>query len=390
MKKKEKEMFLELCRFKEADKTKLAALIALEAATPEVLGHLHYNRMGAIAYGVLRENKLLSKLNREFQTSLRNIYEQNKIKNKSYFLCLKMLNEILRKCRGKYAMLKGAYLCGFYPEGFRTSNDIDILVHKRNVEEIGECLTMAGFHQGYIQNGEFLPASRQDIISSKMLRGETVPYILEVNMPFMRYLEVDLNFSMDHKNNENDNVWEFVSTAGEIQMPGHLQSEDYSIITLEKYNFVLHLCCHLYKEASTYPWILMKRDMTLYKMCDLYLLLREYKDNDFESLIQRAKKFGMSGECYYALYITRELFAMESVITSRVMADLARNIPKEGSFVAYAMTSKGESYQYKMHGILNKVISPANKKTYWYENSNIIERFFSKDRIKLLQEEPNN
>lgn len=47
-----------------------------------------------------------------------------------------------------------------------------------------------------------LAASRREIIESRMMRGETVPYILEIGLPMMKYLEVDLNFSLDYKNSE--------------------------------------------------------------------------------------------------------------------------------------------------------------------------------------------
>jgi len=68
MNRKEKDLFLELCRFKDADKRKLVELISQDAASPEVLGHLFYNRMAAVAYGVLQENKLLRETGRGCRT----------------------------------------------------------------------------------------------------------------------------------------------------------------------------------------------------------------------------------------------------------------------------------------------------------------------------------
>jgi len=385
MKKNEKDLFLELCRFKDVNREKLKAYISCGAATPEVLGNLLCNRMAAIACGVLKENDLLSKVNREFQTTLTNTLEQNKLKNESYFSCLKMISEVLEKCKEKYALLKGAYLCGLYPEGYRTSNDIDLLVQDRNVEEIGRGLNEAGFRQGYIKNGEFKEASRQEIISSKMLRGETVPYVLEVNLPFMKYLEIDVNYSLDHKNNEDDAVREFIINAREIDMGDH------SVTTLDKYFFILHLCSHLYKEAATYPWVMMGRDMTLYKMCDLYLLLREYREQkpavrsagadtggthmqpDFETLFQYAARFNMNTECFYAFYVTRELFNLKNIITDSVMSRLVRNMTSSGIYAPY--------------NLVKKVISPADKQVYWYEDNDIVGRFFTKDRAAALTKE---
>ena len=180
MKKQEKELFKALCSFK-AEKFDENLL---KAATPGVLGHLFFNRMQAVAYGVLKKHNLLGKVNREFRNSLKMAYEQNLAKNKSFFRCINYVEETLSACNCKYAMLKGAYLCKAYPEGFRTSNDIDLLVHPKDVTVIGNALLSAGFKQGNVRNGNFIPAVRKEIIESKIMRGETVPYIKEIGLPY--------------------------------------------------------------------------------------------------------------------------------------------------------------------------------------------------------------
>lgn len=179
MNKNEKELFKSLCSYKSESFNESL----LDAATPAVLGHLFFNRMQAIAYGTLEKHGLLGKVNREFRNSLKGAYEQNREKNKSFFRCAEYIEDILSRCGCLYAMLKGAYLCKRYPEGYRTSNDIDLLVHPSDVTEIGNVLSEAGFRQGNVRGGKFVPASRKEIIESKMLRGETVPYIIEVSLP---------------------------------------------------------------------------------------------------------------------------------------------------------------------------------------------------------------
>lgn len=169
----------------------------------------------------------------------------------------------------KYAMLKGAYLCEVYPEGCRTSNDIDLLVKPEDVTEIGNRLSSAGFKQGNIRNGEFKAASRREIIESKMTRGETVPYIKEVGLPAMRFLEVDINFSLDYKPGDTGLVCEMINNAVTEEF------DDLRVRTLRRDDFFIHLCSHLYKEATTLPWVEMMRDMTAYKYADIYLLLSD-------------------------------------------------------------------------------------------------------------------
>ena len=259
MQKKEKELFKQLCSF-QSDRFDKELL---QHASPAVLGHLFFNRMQGAAYSVLKKNECLGAVNREFRNSLKGAYEQNIERNRSFFQCVRLLSGLIAQCGCSAAMLKGALLCRLYPEGCRTANDIDLLVHPRDVGLLGRALTEAGFRQGNIRNGEFIPAARREIIESKMTRGETVPYILEIGLPYMRFLEVDINFSLDYKNSAPDVL--------ERMLNDTVVNE--GIVTLNRSDFLIHLACHLYKEAATLPWVKMKRDMTLYKYADLYLLL---------------------------------------------------------------------------------------------------------------------
>ena len=176
MNEKEKRLFFCLCDFLHADREEIRSLLH-EGATPHVLGQLFFNRMQAVAYGTLKKHNLLGKVNREFRNCLKSAYMQNLEKNKSFFECVQYIEDILSSCQCKYALLKGAYLCKYYPGGFRTSNDIDLLVDPRDVTEIGKALTKAGFKQGNIRNDKFEPATRKEIIESKDRRkaGITAP-----------------------------------------------------------------------------------------------------------------------------------------------------------------------------------------------------------------------
>lgn len=77
MKNEEKLLFKKLCCFINNDIDEAS----LEYATPSALGQLFFNRMQAVAYGTLKENGLLGKVNREFRNSLKGAYEQNIEKN---------------------------------------------------------------------------------------------------------------------------------------------------------------------------------------------------------------------------------------------------------------------------------------------------------------------
>lgn len=354
MKKQEKELFKALCSFKSEnfDET------LLQDAKPIVLGQLFFNRMQAVAYGVLKENSLLGKVNREFRNSLKLAYEQNLEKNRSFFWCVNYVEEVLSECGCKYAMLKGAYLCKKYPEGFRTSNDIDLLVHPKDVTKIGNVLIAAGFKQGNVRNGRFTPATRKEIVESKMMRGETVPYIKEIGFPGMKFLEVDINFSLDYK-------------AGDIMLLENImenttikQIDNLKICTLKDEDFFVHLCCHLYKEATTLPWVEMMRDMTLYKYADIYMLLSDMSKTEIDALFVRAKQTGTEKICAFAVAQMAELFNF----ANRYAVDKANEI----------LESDPE--------FIHTIVSPKSKKVFVFTEKNIETRFFADDRKSLLEE----
>lgn len=255
-------------------------------------------------------------------------------------------------------MLKGALLCKLYPEGYRTSNDIDLLVRPGDITEIGEALTAAGFRQGYVRNGVFEAADRSEIIKSRMTRGETVPYILAVNLPFLPFLEVDINFSQDYKNGDERMLESMLSRVQTVNIRG-VQME-----TLNKYDFFIHLCCHLYKEATTLPWVRMGRDMTLYKFCDIYLLMFAFLPIEIDKLFCRAKELGAEAICSCVMLWTDALF---QTATPQIQEYAKKNLDGRES-------------------ILSEVIDPTGGRRLIYTEKDIRRRFFAGDRMKLLKE----
>lgn len=354
MRQKEKELLKSLCSFKESDFDESL----LDAATPTVLGQLFFNRMQAVAFGTLEKHGLLGKVNREFRNSLKGASNQNIEKNNSFFRCVQLVDDALAECKCKYAMLKGAYLCKAYPAGYRTSNDIDLLVYPEDVTEIGNALFKLGFKQGNIRNGNFEPATRKEIIEAKMTRGETVPYIKEVNLPGMRFLEVDINFSLDYKPGNTELLKEMMNNSVVVQLG------EYKVHTLRNDDFFVHLCSHLYKEATTLPWVEMMRDMTLYKYCDIYMLLNDADEEYVDFLFDRAEKLGMEKVCAFAVLYTAELFNFRN---------------------QYAIEVATKALGYDLD-FVHRIISPKDKKELVFTERDILERFFADNRKTLLEE----
>lgn len=350
MKNEEKQLFKQLCRFRAKDFDKEG----LAHATAAVLGQLFFNRMQGAAYGVLKQNGGLGAVNREFRHALKGAYEQNVQKNNAYFRCVDQMKEVLHAYQDRYVMLKGALLCRTYPEGYRTANDIDLLVRPQDVTMIGEALQKAGFRQGHIRGGAFIPANRSEIIASKMLRGETVPYIFEIGLPHMPYIEVDVNFSLDYKNGPTELLNSMLCDS--------IVMNDMPVFN--KSDFFIHLCCHLYKEAAALPWVAMKRDMTLYKYADIYMLLDEMSDDERSRMAKRAEKLGLAKVCAFAIMQTADLFDAAWPSLFKWCRDMLQ----------------GDEL------FLHRVISPSDRRWYVYKNKDITARFFMNDRAADLEE----
>lgn len=204
--KRENRMILELCRFADADADRLRDLMDGSLDYPYILGQLLYNRMGGAAYHTLKHTGLMPRVNREFRNTLEAVFEQNRLRTNSYRILLDRMGTMLKDAAFPYALLKGALLAGRYPVGLRTSNDLDILVEARDIPALSAHLREHGFVQGYLRAGEFHPATRLEIISSRMNRGETVPFVQKVDLPGLPYWEIDINFSLDYQARETGAV----------------------------------------------------------------------------------------------------------------------------------------------------------------------------------------
>ena len=345
----EKQLFLHLCAF-ESD---FLDHSLVESASPGVLGYLFYHRMYGVAFGRLKELDLLRNTNREFRNSLKMGYEKNLEKNNSFFDCLKTISILLNGAQQNVAFLKGAVLCQVFPPGYRVCNDIDILTIPSGVSSVSELLYENGFKQGRIINNTFVQASRFEIIHSKMMRGETVPFVKEVGLPGMQFLEIDVNYSFDYKNGNDNSVQRFLERRINLEI-----IDGVSIPTFEKVDFFIHLCCHLYKEATTLPWVKMGRDMTLYKYVDIYYLLNRMSPSEVDEVYKRANEEQLSDICSFAIIQTANLFGLQSIYANERIENV---------------------------DLLHRVISPRDGTVYIYRNKSIIERLFLENRMNDLE-----
>ena len=340
----ENRLVLELCRFRHPQKERLREMLSTPYDAAMVLGQLMYHRMGAIAFYVLTICGLTGKVNREFRNALRSAYDSGRRQTIEFRRMMSETADLLERVDFPYAVLKGARLAYEYPEGLRTSNDLDILIRQRDIDDLSMRLKEAGYIQGYIRDGRLFPATRSEILDSRLNRGETVPFVRQNDQDTMKHCEIDINFSLDFKAKQSSRSVELLL---EDIRPMNVDG-DRLLMTLYQEDFLLHLCAHLYKEAVVYPWVLMGRDLALYKFCDLYLLLDKEGDASLAGrLAHRIHTCGLEKECYYALSLTALLFDMDQPWLAALLQDIR---PSDTTYMCEIIDPEKErKYQYSMN-----------------------------------------
>lgn len=359
----ENRFVLQLCKIKTYDREQLLELIDEGLDYPYILGHLLYNRIAGVAYTVLKQANILWMLNREFRNSIQMIYDSNCVRHESYMKTLSYLSSLLKDINIPYALLKGAFLNQVYKKGIRISNDVDVLVNQNNITEITTILKKNGFKQGNVRSGKFVEATRLEILSSRINRGETVPFIKEINLPQMKFCEIDINFSFDYRaKQENNMVEDFLYNA----QPAICTDNAY-MNTLSSTCFLIQLCMHLYKEATIMNWVKMGRDVSLYKYMDIYVYIVEFFNANFaKEFILLVKKYGLENECYYTLYYTKLLFDISNECLDNILESIE---PTDLDF-------------------LNQIYDPETRKKYKF-NIDYIEWVFSSKKLEKLNEVTN-
>lgn len=322
-----------------------------------IIGQIISNKIAGIAFPKI--NKYYC--SKAVYHALEVLYINNLNEALLYRNIIAYLSNILANCKIPYAFIKGSFLISaLYQPGQRTANDIDILVNERDIGELQSILKQNGFQQGYFNgNLKFFPADRSQILMSRMNYGETVPWVKLIDG---RPVTVDLNFSVDYKpNGSNDIVRKLLEYCTTVTV------DDYELRTLAPVEFFIHLCCYLYKEATTYDWVRRRKDLMLYKFSDINVFLHKYgKKQFFEDLTKRVRELGVEKACYYTC---------------------------KNSFVIYPHLADSEGFKVFLDQIkpedllfMNQIIHPQEKKIFNYD-MDFVSWFFCEDRMAYLNGE---
>lgn len=322
-----------------------------------LFGKLILHRVENIAY-----KKLLSQNDVNmgvYKRSFEALYEKGIEAVAEYEETLAYVCNIMEKAKFKFAFLKGAFLItNVYEKGLRYSNDIDILIEEKDIDECQRILLEKGFVQGYIKNGVLHRASRKRIVLSRMNYGETMPFCKVYGK---KTILVDINFSLDYKPTLDRKIIKNM-LKNTVDVPWG----NNNIKTLNMSDFIIQLCMHLYKEATTLNWVIRRKDLNLYKFNDLNVIFHECVSDDiYAHVTELILKYGVQKECYYALLHTGKIY---------------KSLMEQDEYVALLNHIKPDDIKY-----LYQIVDPQNKKVYMHSMS-FEEWFACEERVKYLYE----
>jgi len=291
--------------FLKSNETELEALLSKNlnwidiyrmAIKNKVLNLMWYN-LSKMGY----ENYIPSNLERIAYFS----YLGTKKRNKAYLEELKRIITIMNINGTSCVPLKGAYLIKhLYKDlGIRTINDIDCLIRHRDIGKVLSIMNKQGYIEGEYDNktNSIKPVSRGKKILWNMKMNNLLPLVKISKSKYVKISEFDFCFSLD---------LDIKKEPVDIMISRTITEGNDGFNYLKPSDCFLHLCCHLYKEATNSMWVMIEKDLNLIKFCDIReFVIQKMDESALEESVQFAKEYGLERAIYFTLYYLNEIYA---------------------------------------------------------------------------------
>lgn len=177
-----------------------------------------------------------------------------------------------------------------------------MMVGVQDIDKVIAILKKEDFIQGEVREGELVPATKKEILFSRLNTYEIVPLIKRLDDSHLPFHEMDINFKLG-----NDDV---KGTAEKmLEDTVLLVNNDHQIRTLALEKFLLFLCIHHYREATMIMKIVNGDDLTLYKFMDIHFVVsQKAQEIDWKYLLEVAKETNRLNDVYYTFYYTELLY----------------------------------------------------------------------------------
>ena len=304
--KTEQKILILTCRltFSKEDESLLKDLLKEKIDWFQVFNYAIKNKVAPLVYNNLIKRGYKDLIPYELARVMSFYYyatiERNKILQSEMSKVIDKLESNNIKC----SPLKGAYLipCMYKNMGIRTVHDIDCMISHSKAKELIEIMKEEGYSQGdYDAELNIMkPLSREKEILWKMKMNNLYPFKKIDVSPFVGLKVFDFSFSLD-LDLDKKAVDEIISNI--------YFDNEYGRNILKPAHFFIHLCCHLFKEATTAVFIEESNDLNLIKFCDVReYILQKMNKKDMEEAISFSIDHKINKAIYYTVYYLKEIY----------------------------------------------------------------------------------
>ena len=209
-----------------------------------------------------------------------------------------------------YAVVKGAVLSqAVYGDcGLRASGDIDLLMDRRDIDEVEAVLAGNGFIQGRVTDEGVVPFTRKELLFQTALSHQTAPFIKRTTNPLCPYVNVDINLAILWGESRVKGDMGLVLSATE---PAEICGAPLRKLSCEME--LIALCLHHYKDANSL-FLLMQNGLRLSLFCDIYFYMKRCRP-DLHVLGTLCRQLQVTAYVYYCLYYANRVFDDDALLS---------------------------------------------------------------------------
>ena len=270
------------------------------------------HRVLPIVAKIILESNIAYVLNSNILKLLKCVLNENIENDKKKVNEAKQLSNILYKNNINGMLIKGPInSIVLYPGlGYRTYEDIDILVNKADLQKLKKILVDNNYRQGKIDfnTQKFIEANRKDIIHKELCTHETIEFYKFEN-DNLTDIMIDINHSLSWKG--HDSYLGYPSfTVDKLLNNKKIMKDNEIIIRPSNEDLFLYIVVHLYNEAIFFCWQICWEynygDIQLIKFIDVILAMKN--EMDWEKVDKLIAEYNIREPVEYTLTCIFELF----------------------------------------------------------------------------------
>jgi hypothetical protein len=249
-------------------------------------------------------------------------------KNQALLGQFRMISSALQSAGIRFAPLKGLVLVSeVYTMDSRQMNDFDLMICKDDRSRVRSLLNSLGFYEGEYDydSRSVKPLDRRQKALWGLYMYNLPAFMKLIDDEYLQLVEVDFTFDIRF-NSTQSAAEEFLSRLSFYEPLGC------EVLNAEE--FLLHLCCHLHKEAKNVLWVEREADFNLIKFCDVReYVLHSMRSLDFERFLGLARKYEVEAAVHFSFHYLSQIYA------DGYEGELLRRLP---AFDETALGSYGE------------------------------------------------